>query len=60
MNEYLKDNLILGDWLEIFLGSITPGRGEAAVQNARAHSKGNFRVVGSNPGTEFPKICPLI
>ena len=23
MNEYLKDNLILGDWLEIFFGSIT-------------------------------------
>ena len=23
MNEYLKDNLILGDWLEDFLGSIT-------------------------------------
>ena len=23
MNEYLKDNLILGDWLENFFGSIT-------------------------------------
>ena len=23
MNKYLKDNLILGDWLENFFGSIT-------------------------------------
>ena len=27
MNEYLKDNLILGDWLEIFFGSITLPQG---------------------------------
>ena len=36
MNEYLKDNLILGDWLEIFFGRITLTLGAylVAVQTA--------------------------
>ena len=33
MNEYLKDNLILGDWHENFFGSITLPEGPFLVNN---------------------------